>query len=433
MSRATSPFSPAAIGAVLLVGGGAFLLLLYAMGAGWTGDRMRVTAHANSNALDGYSALVELLELRGRSVELAREPLGGDAYDTLLVLTPTADTDPAELQSVIEARQYVGPTIVILPKWSSMPLPANAPDSARDDWVQVQQGYSSIWFEQVALFAPLTLAQGGTQGWSGLGLRGSLPDNTQAQAITEVPDKQLIGLVSDSEGDLLAGYWNRGGYHPELAAAAGVTFARDIEDEQASDQYPLIVIAEPDLVNNYGMADQSRAMAAVALVDLAMQDADLPVVFDLTMPGLGASDNLLTLAFRPPFLAATLCLLAAMLVVGWRAFRRFGPPLAEEPEMVHGKTQLARNGAALVQRTRRWHLLGAPYGAMIAARIAAALQIREAEPAAREAAIDAAMALRGMATPHFSTRAEALRTARRPAEIVRAAHALRSIERTLVR
>lgn len=433
MSRVTSPFSPAAIGAVLLVGGGAFLLLLYAMGAGWTGDRMRVTAHANSNALDGYSGLVELLELRGHSVELARAPLGGDAYDTLLVLTPTADTDPAELQSVIEARQYVGPTIVILPKWSSMPLPANAPDSAGDDWVQVQPGYAPIWFEQVPLFAPLTLAQGGTQGWSGLGLSGNLPDTTQAQAITEVPGKELIALVSDSEGDLLAGYWNRGGYHPGLAAAAGVTFAPDIEDEQGSDQFPLIVIAEPDLLNNYGMADQSRAMAAVALIDLAMEGGELPVVFDLTMPGLGASDNLLTLAFRPPFLAATLCLLAAMLVVGWRAFRRFGPPLAEEPEMVHGKTQLARNGAALVQRTRRWHLLGAPYGAMIAARIAAALQIREAEPAAREAAIDAAMALRGLATPHFSTRAEALRTARRPAEIVRAAHALRSIERTLVR
>ena len=74
-----------------------------------------------------------------------------------------------------------------------------------------------------------------------------------------------------------------------------------------------------------------------------------------------------------------------------------------------------------------------PSVAKRAARIAAALQIREAEPAAREAAIDAAMALRGLATPHFSTRAEALRTARRPAEIVRAAHALRSIERTLVR
>jgi hypothetical protein len=433
VSRATSPFSPAAIAAVLLVGGGAFLLFLYAIGAGWSGDRMRVTAHANSDALDGYTALVDMLERRGHTVSVSREQLGSDAYDTLLVLTPAADSDPAELQALIEARQYVGPTVVILPKWQSMPLPANAPGSPPDDWVQLQPGYTASLFEGVELFAPLTLEQGNTAGWSGLGLRGDLPIPAMAQAITEVPGKELIGLIADAEGDLLAGYWNRGGYHPELAAAAGVNPAGKGEDGQDPGLYPLILVAEPDLLNNYGMADEARARAAVALIELAAEGEDPAVVFDLTLPGLGASDNLLTLAFRPPFLAATLCLLAAMLMVAWRAFRRFGPPLAEAPELALGKTQLARNGAALVQRTRRWHLLGAPYAAMIAARIATALQIREGDQAPREAAIDAAMASRGIAAPHFSSRAEALRTARRPADIVRAAHALRSIERTLVR
>lgn len=433
MSRAASPFAPGAVAALLLVGGGAFLLFLYAIGAGWTGDRMRATAHANSNALNGFSALVELLERRGHTVEVTRETVTGQGYDTLLVLTPDASTDPAELQSVIEARQYVGPTIVILPKWSSMTLPADAPGDPPDDWVELQQDYTALWFEQVALFAPLELAQGTTQGWSGLGLRGGLPESTAVQAITEVPGKELIGLVSDSQGDLLVGYWNRGGYHPVLADAAGISFSPDVEESQTTDLYPLIVVAEPDLMNNYGLADEARARAAVALVELAMEDAAMPVVFDLAMPGLGAHENLLTLAFRPPFLAATLCLLAAMLVIGWRAFKRFGAPLAEVPAMAHGKTQLARNGAALVERTRRWHLLGAPYAAMIAARIAAALQIREAEPVAREAAIDAAMATRGLDGPRFSASAAHLRQARRPAEIVRAAHALRSIERTLVR
>ena len=433
MSRATSPFSPAAVGGLLLVGGGAFLLLLYAIGAGWGGDQMRATAHANSNALNGFTALVDLLDRRGHNVEVAREPLGSDAYGTLLVLTPAADSDPADLQSLIEARQYVGPTVVILPKWYSMPLPANAPDSPPDDWVQLQPGFTATWFNSVPMFQPLTLGEGGTTGWSGMGVRGNLPDNALVQAITEIPGKELTGLIRDGEGDLLAGYWNRGGYHPELADAAGVAISPDSKDAQNDGQFPLIIVAEPDLLNNYGMADQARAMAAVALIEVAMEGSDIPVVFDLTLPGLGASDNLLTLAFRPPFLAATLCLLAAMLVIAWRAFRRFGPPLAEAPAMAHGKTQLARNGAALVERTRRWHLLGAPYAAMIAARIAAALQIRDAELAPREAAIDAAMASRGMAAPFFSSRAEALRTARRPADIVRAAHGLRSIERTLVR
>ena len=433
MSRGRSPFSPVAVAGVLLVGAGAFLLFLYAIGAGWTGDRMRVTAHANSNALDGYAALVSLLEARGHDVAVSREASSRQEYDVVLVLTPGTNTDPELVQEVIEARRFTGPTILILPKWMSAPLPDNAPDDARDDWVQLEGGMSGFWFEGVTDLEPLTLEQGQTRGWSGMGLQGDLPENGQMQAITEVPGKQLFPLITDTEGDLLAGYWNRNGYHPALADAAGVTFPVEVEEEQDTGIYPLLVVAEPDLMNNYGLADETRARAAVALVEVAMEDLDMPVVFDLTMPGLGNNENLLTLAFRPPFLAATLCLLLAMLVIAWRAFFRFGPPVAEVPELAHGKTQLARNGAALVERARRWHLLGAPYAALVAARIATTLNIREQDADLREAAIDAVMDLRGTEGPRFSASAGALRKARRPADIVRAAHALKSIERTLVK
>ncbi|HSG55107.1 MAG TPA: DUF4350 domain-containing protein [Paracoccaceae bacterium] len=453
MKRAASPFSPAAVAAILLVGGGAFLLFLYAIGAGWTGDRMRVTAHANSNALDGYSALVDLLDRRGFTVSTTRQQSAQEDYGTVLVLTPGFNTDPALVAETIAARRYVGPTIVILPKWSSTPLPDNAPEEAGDDWVELSPAWLDLWFESVEDFEPLAIGHGGTEGWQGMGLAGDLPDNSVVQAITELPGKELFPLISDAEGDLLAGYWNRGGYHPALADAAGIAFNPDEEDSQDADIYPLVLIAEPDLMNNYGMADRTRAMAAVALVEIAMEDSDLAVVFDLTMPGFGSTENLLTLAFRPPFLAATLCLLLAMLLVGWRAFFRFGPPVAEVSELAHGKTQLARNAANLVERARRWRLLGTPYAALVAARIAAALNIRETDTQLREAAIDTVLAARGLGGPGagasaradagadagpdpgpgFAATATHLRNARRPAEIVRAAHALRSIERTLLK
>ncbi len=117
-------------------------------------------------------------------------------------------------------------------------------------------------------------------------------------------------------------------------------------------------------------------------------------------------------------------------MIAWRSFRRFGPPVAEAPALAMGKRQLATNGAALVERARRLHLLGPPYAALVAARIAAALGVRETDPAAREAAIGRALAARGL-PEDFASRIEALRHARHPAELLRAAGALRTIERTL--
>src|SRR5690606_35338854 len=159
---------------------------------------------------------------------------------------------------------------------------------------------------------------------------------------------------------------------------------------------------------------------------------DLPITFDLTLAGLGRSENLLTLAFRPPFLAATLCLLLAALVIAWRAFRRFGPPVAEGPVVAMGKRQLATNGAGLIERAKRLHLLGPPYAALVTGRIAATLGVREADAVARDAAVGHALSARGLADD-FAERVEALRRARHPAELLRAAGELRTIERTLAR
>ena len=120
------------------------------------------------------------------------------------------------------------------------------------------------------------------------------------------------------------------------------------------------------------------------------------------------------------------------LVIAWRGVRRFGAARAEVPAIAHGKTQLAANGARLLQRAKRWHLLGAPYADMVAARIAVTLGIRTRDPAERAAAIDRVlMAETGQA--RFAETAAALRSAERPQDILRAARDLRDIERTLHR
>lgn len=427
------PFRPATVLAMLLIGGLAFMLLLYAIGAGLDGhDDRDGGAHAASNGLTGFSALADLLERRGHEVSLSRSPAGLEEEDTLLVITPQHFADGEDIWEVITDRRYIGPTIIILPKWYAAAIPQNPTIKSEPGWVMLGLASEPGWLGELEGLADFETVIGQTKGWRGLGLSGDLPVSDQAQASRKENGAKagLLPLITDSEGDLLAGYWDDGGYYPILAVAAGLPPPSD-GDELDEDAWPVVIVIEPDLMNNYGLADQTRARAAVSLIDTTLEDYDLPIIFDLTIPGLGHSENLLTLAFRPPFLAATLCLMLTAAMIGWRAFRRFGPLVAAEPPMAMGKRQLARNGASLIERARRLHLLGPPYAAMVSARIAHALGVRETDIGLRDAAITRALAMRGYAYLDYQGSAHALREARKPGELLRAAMALRTIERTV--
>lgn len=424
---AASPFSPRALLALLGVGAAAFLVFLYALGAGWTGDGSRSgAAHAASNGLNGFAGLVALLEAGGEEIELSRNEARLDD-EALLVLTPQSFTDGEAIAEIIEARRYIGPTLLILPKWLAMSAEQFTQLKARRDWVVIGTAVTPDWLKEIEGFDSAKLDLVERRRWEGLGLTGPLPDPEQ---VLMLDSSNVLPLVTDEQGDVLAGYLDDGGAYPSLNEAAGLP-PRNAEDEELdTERWAVVVVAEPDLLNNFGMADPARAELATRIVEAAKEGQDLPVVFDLTLAGLSGKQNLLTLAFAPPFLAATLCLILAGLVIAWRAFRRFGPPVAEAPALAMGKRQLARNAAGLVERARRWHLLGPPYAALVVSRLAASLGIRETDPAAREAAIARLLAARGI-EPDFAARAETLRQARHPGELLRAAGALRTIERTL--
>ena len=424
---AASPFSPRTLLAVLGVGAAAFLLLLYAIGAGWDGSRDRNGgAHAAANGLNGFAGLVRLLEEQGHEVSLSRSEARLDD-EGLLVLTPQHGADGEAIAEIISARRYVGPTLLILPKWVALPADQLPGVEAQPGWVMLGGAVAPDWLEEIEGLEPSESEVGERKRWNGIEMTGAFPDPTQ---VLSLDPPRVLPLVTDEQGDVLAGYMADQGSYPVLAEAANLP-ARDPEElDTDEDLWPVVIVAEPDLMNNYGLADRTRAQLAHAIVDAALEDYELDIVFDLTAAGIARSENLLTLAFRPPFLAATLCLLLAALVIAWRAFRRFGPPVAEAPALAMGKRQLARNGGGLVARAKRLHLLGPPYAALVAARLAEALGIREADPEVREAAIARVLAARGLATD-YAARADALRRARHPNELLRAAGALRTIERTV--
>lgn len=427
--QGTPAFNPRVVLGLLLFGAIAFAATLYFIGAGETSRGPNDGgSHAAAKGLTGYAAIAEILEAEGHEVSLSRSPgaLDGEA---LLILTPPAFADGEEIAELIGNRRYAGPTLLILPKWYAMEIPDVVPVEKEEGWVFLGGAGMPSWVEafegqfatKLAL-GPLDPAQG--PHWQSGARRGALPDPTQVQTIA---DATMIPLVTASNGNILVGYYDDGGYYPVLDEAAGLPPA-DEEDLDTS-RWNFMVVAEPDLFDNYGMADRERAALAHEIIDLAMEGEDLPIVFDLTLNGLGRTQNLLTLAFAPPFLAATLCLALAMIVVAWRAFHRFGPPLAEARAIAFGKRRLVANGAAFILRTRRLHLLTGPYIETMRQRLAAALRLRGSD----DETLDRAISTRLPDAPGFAESAAALREAARPNEILRAASALKSLERKLIR
>ncbi|MGB3166592.1 MAG: DUF4350 domain-containing protein [Alteraurantiacibacter sp.] len=423
MSGTSNPFRASTVLLMLLVGAGAFLMTLYALGQGWDGSSERNGGeHAASTGLTGFAALAGVLEGTGRDVQLSRSLAAQSDYN-LMVLTPPIFGDAEEVAAIIEQRREndVGPTLLILPKWMATPIPDQFQDQveSEDGWVFIQNATPAAWFDSLPAADGAEVQIKQIAGWSGFGMRGSLPNPEQVQALTGQPDMQIRPLVRNADGAVLVG---------ELAAPGNGWANDDYEP------WRTVVVFEPDLMNNFGMDSLDRAELAAEIVDYAAEDdRNMPIAFDLVLPGLGASENLLTLAFAPPFLAATLCLLFAALVIAWRGFNRFGPPVAEAAKMKHGKRQLARNGASLVARAKRFHLLAAPYAALMGKRIADALGIREAHTDERDAAIDRALDKRGHEGATYRQCMATLREADKPKDIIRAASALKDIERMLKR
>jgi len=397
----------------------AFVAFLYLAGqGGLSGSANNGQAHAAGTGLNGYAGLTRMLEAEGVPLVRSRDRAALDSPG-LLVLTPPEDVDPEELSDIVDRRRSVGPTMIIAPKWFAIPAQDR---SAKRGWVRLvgATGDGEIDIAGQTIEIAVDADRESAARWQGLGRAGTMPsENTLATVNSESADGIIAPLVTDARGDILAGY----------LADDGSYLDGDLYlDPDAGDGTPLfgvMLVADPDLVNNWGLADPARAAAALELVSIARQQTDMPVRFDLTLNGLGGSRNLLTLAFEPPFLAATLTLLLALAIAMWRAFNRFGPALRPVPAIAPGKSQLVANGAQVIGRSGRWHLLRDPYANLVGTRAARRLGLRETPGQSAEAA------LHERGEHDLANAIIALRNARGRTETLRAARALRASERTI--
>lgn len=426
-----NPFSPRAALAMVLFGAVVFVAMLWMIGAGMnSGSANDGGNHAAGKGLNGFAAFSQYLEKRGFSVQRARSENELDRPG-LLVLTPPHLADGKELDRIVGHRHLIGPTLVILPKWVAVAAPKGVP-GAKEGWVYLAGTQVPEWegFRDDIAVAIGPEGKGmGSAGWHGGAIEGALPDAGLVQSGT---GRNLVPLiVSKPGGRILAAYIDDGGDYPPLEKMA----LQRAGNSRANRGYaPLVMVFEPDLFDNYGMARSENALLAEKLIRAAGGGAGYPVTFDLTLNGHGRASNLLTLAFTPPFLAATLCLLLAALAVGWRAFLRFGPAAKPERAIAFGKTALVANAAGLIRRTRRLHLVSGPYGDSARDRIARALALpRALGSQATDEAIDRALRSRASGAVPFSEIVARLRAARSRYDAVKAARDLHALERTLIR
>jgi len=418
-------FSPRAVVVLVLVGVAMFAALLWQVAGGVAATRSdNGGAHAGGTGLNGFAGLSRLLQGEGYAVTLGRSETDWHSPG-VLVLTPQVYADGEKLTKAVNEHRRVGPVVVIAPKWQTMPVDTRQP-GLRRGWVQVIGSELPQWkgfLDDVSV---------STRGF-GKGARRAA--TTLPVPAPVLPDGMVVEVGG---GERLRPFVNAQGH--TLAARYDETIPLTTDDEGEGEPeaaHPLFLVFEPDLLDNYGLSHGDNAVWAADFFS-RIAKPNSRITFDVTFNGLGSQPNLLTLAFMPPYLAATLVLGLAVLAAMWRGLLRFGPTLQEGRAIALGKASLLGNAAALMRRARRFHVLGAPYADASRARLARALSLpRQMKAEAVDAAIDRAVAARrasGLSVPEqsFTSAAAQLARAKGEGEILALARTLHAIERIVI-
>ena len=295
-------------------------------------------AHALSKSAIGYGGLLHLLKQNGKQVELSRSyVLRGDKRYQVRIISLTSSWFSNDIDEMV----LDTPTLIVLPKWATRKHPnqrgwvqkLNAPNK---DTVSLKR--ITRLLEDVV--GKVKIDRSGAQGekltippsaWLGTAEDINFYNFEQLQTIS---GNDLVSVIASDKGTLLA-------MEPDLN---------------------IYILSDPDFLNTFGLANPDRAEFAWAIMQrLEDKTKSAGFLFDLSLHGFVRSQNLIKLALTPPFLAATLCLLAMGGLIAWQAASRFGDPALPSRHIAMGKLSLIINAAGFIKLAGREYKMAPDY------------------------------------------------------------------------
>jgi hypothetical protein len=286
-------------------------------------------AHALSHSAIGFAGVPVLMKGLGQSVVINRTRVH-DLANAAVILTPDAGDQPTSLKPFADASHV----LIILPKWSAFPDP-------------LRRGY---------------VRKAGIARLDGREYTTLLSDYSKA-SLTAV--RKAVGkpVLHGAGGPFAEGTTLPLGRIDRLQTVRGEGWAPALVDETGatvlaySKKDPKVwLLADPDLLNNQGLASLDTARAGVAVLRRGQRRRRAADPLRRDPERLRARPRLWPLMLEPPWLAATLIAVAAARPDGLPRPGPLRPAARARPRLRAGRAraggQLRRPGAHGAQGAR---------------------------------------------------------------------------------
>jgi hypothetical protein len=296
------------IGVVILLAAGTLALAVFGGG----GSTETVGPSAFSRSAIGYAGIADVMRRLGARVIKSRRDSAAQlgATGVLIIAEPSSASTP-QMYRLMNAHTV----LLVLPKWTGPPSPTH------QGWIDSAAQLSEAVARSAAHTDGITVVRVPRAAYWTHNEIGRVPVISEG-GVQLIKSSRLRPVVGNDAG-MLVGELRTGGRR-------------------------LWILADPDVMQNHGIADPDNAVFSVALIN-ALRGADGNVVFDEVVHGFEEkASSPLRLLFEFPFVLATVQGLLALALLLWATMRRFGAPVPAPVALPSGKRSLIEATANLL-------------------------------------------------------------------------------------